>query len=96
MTQELPVDMHKSNVHPADKLFELREQIRSLQAKADAIRNYLIENQDDLVGDETEVKITTPTRKVLSKAKLEAKLGDLSEYMEEVSSVFVRAVPRKG
>lgn len=95
MTQELPVDMHKSNVHPADKLFELREQIRSLQAKADAIRNYLIENQDDLIGDEAEVKITTPTRKVLSKAKLEAKLGDLSEYMEEVSSVFVRTKSRK-
>ena len=95
MTQELPVDMHKSNVHPADKLFELREQIRSLQAKADAIRNYLIENQDDLIGEEVEVKVTTPTRKVLSKAKLEAKLGDLSEYMEEVSSVLVRTVSRK-
>lgn len=95
MTKELPTDMHKSNVHPADKLLELREQIRTLRAKADATRDYLIENQDDLIGDEAEVKITTLTRKVLSKAKLEAKLGDLSEYMEEVSSVLVRTVSRR-
>lgn len=95
MTKELPVDMHKSNVHPADKLFELREQIRYLKRKEQLVRDYLLENTQDLVGDFVEVVITHPTRQVLSRDKLEAALGDLSEYMEEVSSVFVRTKSRK-
>lgn len=96
MTNPLPVNYRQSNVHPADRLLELREQIKELQAKADATRNYLIENQDDLIGDGVEAVITTSTRKMLNREKLEAAFGDLSEYMDEVSSVFVRVKSRKG
>ena len=96
MTNPLTVNYRQSNVHPADRLLELREQIKGLQAKADAERNYLIENQDDLIGDEVEAVVATSTRKMLNREKLEAAFGDLSEYMDEVSSVAVRVKSRKG
>lgn len=40
------------NRHAADRLHEVRAEIRTLEAEADDLRAYLQQNPEDLVGDE--------------------------------------------
>ena len=96
MTNPIQFDATKSNMHPVDQLVELRLQIRFLQEKADALRDYILENKDDNVGDIHEAYTVTSSRKMLNRSKLEEKFGDLSDYTDEITGTSVRTKLRKG
>lgn len=65
----------KPNVHPADELAALREDIKRLQARADDVRDDLLKEGADLVGNEYYADIKDQTRETLDRKALEDTYG---------------------
>lgn len=60
------------NVHPVDELQALREEIKQLQARADEIRDSLLEKDADLRGDQYSAKLIPGQRETVdTKALIE-------------------------
>lgn len=63
------------NRHAADRLHELRAEIRTLEAEADELRAYLQEHPEDLVGDEYLASIGSYQRRHIDLEGLEREIG---------------------
>ena len=66
---------HLVNVHPADELAALREEIKQLSAREDELRALLLKPDADLNGDQYIAHIQTSTRESVDKSALIAELG---------------------
>ena len=64
------------NRHAADRLHDLRAEIRTLEAEADELRSYLQQHPDDLEGDEYEAAIGSYQRRHIDLVGLEREIGN--------------------
>jgi hypothetical protein len=68
--------MEQTNRHPADRLADIREQIRQLESEEAKLRAYLLHHPDDLCGHDFEAIVASQTRKRLDLAGLARHVGD--------------------
>ena len=54
--------MEPSNRHPADRLADIREQMRQLEAEETKLRDYLLHHPDDLCGHDYEAIVANQNR----------------------------------
>lgn len=73
-----------TNVHPADELCELRAQKAALDKRIDALRDRLLEEGADLVGDEVRAVIVPGVRETLDKKAL------IDAYGEKAVAPFIK------
>ena len=78
------------NRKPADKLKEIRDEIKRLKADEDYIRRMMIKGDMLLVGDQFKAVITKSKQNRLDRKAVEEKFGDLSEFTKEVEIKFVK------
>ena len=65
-----PVKVETPNIHPADELAAVREEIKVLTARADELRDTLLEEDADLKGDQYTANIIPGVRETLDKKAL--------------------------
>jgi hypothetical protein len=65
-----------TNVHPADELCSLREQKAALEKRIDALRDQLLEEGADLVGDEVKAVIVPGVRETLDRKAITEAFGE--------------------
>jgi hypothetical protein len=70
----MPKPIKTQNRHPVDILFDVREQIKLLEAEEKALRAQIMES-GDTDGDDHVAMIKESTRKTLDRPMLEAKYG---------------------
>ena len=88
------------NIHPADELAALRDEIRQLQSREDELRAILLKDGADLNGDQYVASIQPSTRESVDKNALIAELG-MDHVRRFLKSTLVRSVklvakPSKG
>jgi hypothetical protein len=64
-----------SNRHAADRLHEVRVEIKALETEVDELRSYLQEHPEDLVGDEYCASIGSYRRRCVDWEGLEREIG---------------------
>ena len=64
------------NIHPADELAALREEIKILENRADVLKDKLKEDGADLHGDTYDAVILTKTRETLDRKALTEAFGE--------------------
>ena len=60
-----------TNVHPADELSAVREEIKILEGRADELRAALLQEGADLEGDSYVAQIITNKRETLDRQQLQ-------------------------
>lgn len=65
-----------TNVHPADELSAVREEIHLLQARADELRDTLLADGADLRGDQYTAVLVPSSRETLDKKALIEAFGE--------------------
>ena len=88
------------NIHPADELAALRDEIRQLQSREDELRAILLKDGADLNGDQYVASIHPSTRESVDRNALIAELG-MDRVRRFLKSTLVRSVklvakPSKG
>lgn len=64
------------NIHPADELSAVREEIKILTARADELRDLLLEDGADLNGDQYTANIIPGVRETLDRKALTEAYGE--------------------
>ena len=64
------------NIHPADELSAVREEIKLLQNRADELRDLLLEEGADLKGDQYTANIIPGVRETLDRKALTEAYGE--------------------
>jgi hypothetical protein len=64
------------NIHPADELSAVREEIKMLQDRADALRELLLAAGADLKGDQYTAAITSGVRETLDRKAITEAFGE--------------------
>lgn len=95
MTNLIHADLALSNVHPADALAEVRSEIKALQVKEAMLREKLLADRSNLVGDAYEAIVDHQKTMRLDQEKLTKALGDLAPFKSESVLVMVRVKRRK-
>ena len=104
--QEEPHDAHRkealrperdtpgSNIHPADELAALREEIKQLTARADELRDKLLEDGADLKGDQYTASIIPGVRETLDRKAIEEAFGEkaIAPFLKKTSFKTVKLV----
>jgi hypothetical protein len=67
--------VERTNRHAADRLHDVRAEIKALEEEADALRGYLQQNPDDLVGVEYQAAIGAYRRRYIDFEGLEREIG---------------------
>ena len=70
----MPKAKKSQNRHPVDRLFDVREQIKALEAEEKALRADIIDS-GDTKGDDHIAMIKESTRKLLDRPELERRFG---------------------
>ena len=70
----MPNTTETQNRHPVDQLFDVREQIKLLEAEEKALRAHIMDS-GDTDGDEHVAMVKESTRKTLDRPSLEAHYG---------------------
>jgi hypothetical protein len=78
-----------TNVHPADELSAVREEIKILQLRADELRDQLLADGADLKGDQYTAVIQPGVRETLDRKAITEAFG------EAAIAPFVKATPFK-
>lgn len=65
-----------TNVHPVDELSAIREEIAMLQSRADEIRDGLLEEGADLIGDQHKAVVIPGKRETLDRKALTDMFGE--------------------
>jgi hypothetical protein len=69
----------QKNRHPSDEFADIRDEIRTLEAREKHLREILINTDpDDRVGSESYTTVTVQKRRALDPDKLAAKFGKAS------------------
>jgi len=82
------------NIHPADELSAVREEIKILTDRADELRDLLLKEGADLHGDQYTANIIPGTRETLDRKALEETFGaDVVEpFLKKTSFKTVKLV----
>jgi len=64
------------NIHPADELSAVREEIKILQDRADELRDLLLKDGADLHGDQYTANIIPGTRETLDRKAITEAFGE--------------------
>ena len=82
------------NVHPADELAEVREKIKTLSARADTLRDKLLEDGADLKGDEYTAQLHPGTRETLDRKALVETYGEaaIAPFLKKTQFTTVKLV----
>lgn len=64
------------NIHPADELCAVREEIKLLTARADELRELLLEDGADLKGDQYTAAIVPGVRETLDRKAITEAFGE--------------------
>ena len=91
-----PVKVERPNVHPADELAALREEIKILQDHADELRDMLLAEGADLKGDMYTANIVPGVRETLDKKALIETYGmkAIEPFLKKTSYQTVKLVER--
>ena len=83
------------NIHPADELQAIREEIKQMTAREDELRAILLKEGADLKGDSYQAFIQPSTRETVDKNALIAELGKeaASRFMKTTLVRSVKLVP---
>src|SRR5262245_51899002 len=92
-----PSAMGSVNRHPADRLADVRAAIRELEEEEAALRTWLLENRDDLAGDEHIAVIASQDRRRLDLKGLADEIGrSLLDRFTITSRVTILKVRERG
>ena len=89
----MPVtEFELTNVHPADELAAVREQIAKLTKQADKLRDALLAEGADLHGDQYDAVITPGVRETLDRKALEEAFGEaaVAPYVKKTRYQIVK------
>ena len=64
------------NIHPADELCAVREEIKQLQTRADELRDWLLKDGVNLVGDQYTANIVPGIRETLDRKAITEAFGE--------------------
>ena len=86
------------NIHPADELAALREEIKQLQARESELRDQLLKEGADLQGEQYIAGIIPSTRESVDKNALIAELGRsaVERFLKSTIVRTVKLIPRQG
>jgi hypothetical protein len=84
------------NIHPADELSGLREEIKILQARADELRDQLLAEGADLTGDMYVANIIPGVRETLDRKALTEAYGEaaIAPFVKKTLFKTVKLVER--
>jgi hypothetical protein len=88
MPVKTPV-VERPNIHPADELSAVREEIKILQGRADELRDMLLAEGASLHGDQYTASIVPGVRETLDRKAITEAFG------EKAVAPFVKATPFK-
>jgi hypothetical protein len=82
------------NIHPADELSAVREEIKILTTRADELRDLLLKEGADLHGDQYTANIIPGTRETLDRKALEETFGEavVAPFLKKTSFKTVKLV----
>lgn len=88
----------QKNRKAADRLADIREQIRELEEEEYILRHEFIEGGHSLVGDEYQVVITIADSERVDTKAIRRVLSpkELKPYLKKVSTTYVRTEKRHG
>ena len=89
-----PIKVETPNIHPVDELAAVREEIKQLQARADELRDGLLEKDADLRGDMYSAKLVASKRESLDKQALIEAFGEavIAPYIKTTQFTTVKIV----
>jgi len=90
MTQDLRNRYLDGNMHPADAMHEVREQIKKLQSVEKKLRKILIENEDMRTGEWAEALVNVWVVSRIDHEKVRQVVSDLSTVITEKETPYVR------
>ena len=91
---EHPMPKELVNIHPADELSAVREEIKILTNRADELRDLLLKEGADLKGDQYTANIIPGTRETLDRKALEETFGAavVEPFLKKTSFKTVKLV----
>ena len=91
-----PVKVETPNIHPADELAAVREEIKVLTARADELRDTLLEEDADLKGDQYTANIIPGVRETLDRKALTEAYGEkaIAPFIKKTQYQTVKLIER--
>jgi len=89
--------IERPNVHPADELAALREEIKVRQARVDALRDQLLADGADLSGDEYVAVLVPSVRETLDRKAITEAYGEkaIAPFIKSTAYKTVKLVEKK-
>lgn len=89
-----PAAVELPNIHPADELSGVREEIKILQARADQLRDQLLADGADLRGDMVTAVIQPGVRETLDRKAITEAFGEaaIAPFVKATSFKTVKLV----
>jgi hypothetical protein len=89
--------MESTNRHPADRLSDVRAQIKELEQEESRLRSYLLHHPDDLVGSEHVALVSSRSYKRIDTESLRREVGDavIRRHTTTTPVTFVRLKQRQ-
>jgi hypothetical protein len=90
------MEQHQINIHPADELAALREEIKQMQVREEELRALLLAPGADLVGDQYTAALVPGTRETVDKNALIAELGRpaIERFLKTSAFKSVKLIPK--
>jgi len=95
LTRFTPAEVELPNIHPVDELAALREEIASMQTRADELRSQLLAEDTDVIkGDQHTARIIPGKRETLDKQALIEAFGEaiIAPYIKVTSYKVIKIV----
>lgn len=82
------------NIHPADELAAMREEIKQMQGRADELRDMLLAEGASLKGDQYTAAIIPGTRETLDRKAIEEAFGEaaIAPFLKKTQYKTVKLV----
>ncbi len=84
----------RPNIHPADELSAMREEIKIMQGRADELRDLLLKEGADLKGDQYTAAIIPGVRETLDRKAIEEAFGEkaIAPFLKKTNFKTVKLV----
>jgi hypothetical protein len=93
-TEKKPFAPELPNVHPADELSAIREEIKQMQGRADELRDQLLAEGADLKGNQYTANIIPGVRETLDRKAIEEAFGEkaIAPFLKKTNFKTVKLV----
>ena len=93
-TEAQPFSPELPNIHPADELSAVREEIKILTTRADELRDQLLAEGADLKGDQYTANIIPGVRETLDRKAIEEAFGEkaIAPFLKKTNFKTVKLV----